>query len=49
MLYALEVKAKAVDWHRGSRREHYALFSVSGFTDELRALAETRGDILLSD
>ena len=49
VLYALEVKAKAVDWHRGSRREHYALFSVSGFTDELRALAETRGDILLSD
>lgn len=47
VLHELEAKAKNVTWQRDSRKEWYVLFSASGFTDELKALAETREDLLL--
>ncbi len=39
----LKDKAKAVEWHSGIRKEHYALFSRSGFTEDLKRLAEREG------
>ncbi|MDO5562669.1 MAG: ATP-binding protein [Synergistaceae bacterium] len=46
-LEALEGKAKRVDWKNDSRRERFALFSVSGFTTELTRIAEARKDLIL--
>ena len=48
-LQELEVKADAVDWRRGSRHVWYVLFSVAGFTEQLRGLAAAREDIFLFD
>lgn len=45
--YSLVEKAKQVVWKKQSRKEHYILFSISGFTDELKALAESHKNILL--
>ena len=42
----LKRKAKLVNWHNGNRKEHFALFSKSGFNDEMRALAEKDGALL---
>jgi len=36
----LKRKAKLVQWHNEDRHEHYALFSKSGFTEEMRGIAE---------
>ena len=33
----------------GSARETFALFSVSGFTDELKSIAAARPDVVLVD
>lgn len=49
ILYALEEKSYRVEWKSGSRKVWYILFSVSGFTDELKALASKRADVMLSD
>lgn len=49
ILNKLEEKSKLIEWHRDSRKIWYALFSVSGFTDELQAEASARNDILLFD
>ena len=49
VLRDLEAKADAVPWERNSRKVWYVLFSASGFTDELKALAESREDLLLCD
>ncbi len=39
-LYAdLKRKAKLVQWHNDSRKEHYALFSKAGFTDGMKEAA----------
>lgn len=46
---ALQKKAQAVDWKRESRRDHYVLFSINGFSAELQALAQKRDDLLLCD
>lgn len=48
VLDALEEKAKAVDWNRSIRREHFILFSIHGYTEELEALAKRRRDLVLS-
>lgn len=48
VLKALENKAKLVQWNNGSRKEHYVLFSVNGFTEELKKLAETRENVTLA-
>lgn len=47
VLTALEEKAKEVEWRNQERHNHYVLFSINGFTDDLIALAQTRNDILL--
>ncbi len=49
VLRVLEERAGAVDWHRGERKETFALFSVSGFTDELKSIAAARPDVVLVD
>ena len=49
VLRDLEAKTVSVPWERNDRKVWYVLFSVSGFTEELEALAETRADILLCD
>ncbi|EQD32334.1 ATP-binding protein [mine drainage metagenome] len=41
-------KAKVVQWRNEDRKEHYALFSKAGFTDEMRELAK-KDDVLLFD
>jgi AAA+ ATPase superfamily predicted ATPase len=47
VLRELERKSRLVDWKNGRRRDHFILFSISGYTDELAALAKTRKDLLL--
>ncbi len=46
-IYAeLKEKAARVDWKRGARREHFILFSKSGFTKDMIGLAK-KEDVLL--
>ena len=47
VLQNLEAKATSVAWERNSRKIWYVLFSASGFTEELKALAENRDDLML--
>lgn len=49
VLRTLEEKVAHVPWERDTRADSFALFSVSGFTDELRRIAAARGDVLLVD
>jgi AAA+ ATPase superfamily predicted ATPase len=49
VLNDLTRKAKEVEWKRDCRREHFILFSISGFTEELEKLAASREDILLQN
>jgi AAA+ ATPase superfamily predicted ATPase len=48
LLKALEEKAPEVSWKKEQRRNYYILFSISGFTGELRAASEERKDLLLA-
>lgn len=47
ILKDLEKKSDSVAWNKTERKVWYVLFSVSGFTDELKELANTRNDIFL--
>lgn len=47
VLRELEAKAKTVSWEKEKRKTWFVLFSVNGFTEELRAEAETRTDLQL--
>ena len=49
VLRDLEAKTDSVAWERDNRKVWYVLFSASGFTEELKALARDREDILLCD
>jgi len=49
VLAALEEKAKFVEWKREKRREHFILFGINGFTDELVELAKKREDVVLCE
>ena len=49
VLRSLEAKTNAVSWERNGRKVWYVLFSVSGFTDELKALAAARDDVMLCE
>jgi hypothetical protein len=49
VLRALEQKERSVAWERSYRKVWYVLFSVAGFTEELKALAQSREDLLLCD
>jgi hypothetical protein len=42
----LKRKSKLVQWHNDSRKEHFALFSKSGFTDGMKELAKKEGAML---
>lgn len=47
VLRDLEAKTDCVAWERKNRKVWYVLFSASGFTDELKAVAQSREDLLL--
>lgn len=47
ILSDLEKKAESVSWEKSCRKVWYVLFSACGFTEELRALAQIRPDIML--
>ena len=47
VLNELEHKTEQVDWKKDNRKNHFILFSISGFTDELIALSENRDDLVL--
>lgn len=49
VLHDLESKAASVSWEHSNRTVWFVLFSVSGFTDELKILARNRKDLLLID
>ena len=49
VLRELEQKAEHVSWNQNYRQTWFVLFSMYGFTDELKQLAEARSDLLLVD
>ena len=49
VFWELVAKTDAVPWERAHRTVWYVLFSASGFTDDLKALAAQREDLLLFD
>ncbi len=49
VLADLKVKAKGVEWNKGTRKEYYVIFSKSGFTRELIEKAEKEKNIVLVD
>jgi AAA+ ATPase superfamily predicted ATPase len=48
ILEDLTRKTGLVEWNRGKRKEHYILFSRSGFTDALRERGKKEGIFLIS-
>lgn len=49
LLNKLTEKSENIKWKIGKREEHFALFSKSGFTEELDNLAKQRKDLELYD
>lgn len=49
VLRELEAKSAFVAWEREKRKTWYVLFSVSGFTEELKALAQSRENVMLCE
>ena len=49
ILYALEQKAAAVEWRKDKRHTWLILFSAAGFTDELKEIAKSRSDLILTE
>jgi AAA+ ATPase superfamily predicted ATPase len=47
VLYSLVKKTEHVIWKNEKRKEKFILFSISGFSDRLCALAEERDDLIL--
>jgi hypothetical protein len=47
VLRDLEQKTDAVPWKKETRRNYFVLFSIGGFSGELKVIAESRGDVLL--
>lgn len=45
--YALLEKTKKVQWNLNERQEHFVFFSINGYTDELKQLAKSKGNIYL--
>lgn len=46
VLRSLRAKATGVGWNNGNRKEYYALFSKSGFTEELKNIDRNEGVFL---
>ena len=49
IFHGLEAKARVVQWGKGKREEYFILFSKSGFTGDMIALAKERGNVVLVD
>lgn len=49
IFYSLENKSKEVEWKLNNRNEQFILFSINGFTDEMKKLAASRNDIFLCE
>ena len=47
VLRELEKKAQQVDWNSSNRKEHFVIFSISGFTNDLIEISSTRNDLIL--
>lgn len=47
VLRNLEWKARQVEWRRGMRKDYFILFSVNGFSEELKELSGVRKDLIL--
>jgi hypothetical protein len=47
VFYELKRKSELVPWNRENRNEIFVLFSVSGFTPQLKEIARERGDVVL--
>ena len=47
VLRALQEKSKNVNWNKTGRREHFIIFSKSGFTEELLKYASDKPTIIL--
>lgn len=47
VFYHLKEKAKLVEWKKDERKEGYILFSITGYTKELKRLAQEREDLIL--
>lgn len=47
VFYKLIEKGKDIDWNKNSRKEHYILFSKTGFTDHLIETSKKRDDLML--
>ena len=47
MLTDLEEKSRRVKWGDPDRAEYFVLFSIAGFSDALREIAEQRPNVLL--
>ena len=48
ILYQLEQKTAFIDWHKVSRKTIYVIFSINGFNEELKSVADSRDDVLLT-
>lgn len=46
--YNLLEKAKPVKWRHGDRIEHFVFFSINGFTERMKQLAEQKQEIILA-
>lgn len=49
VFYDLMKKTESVEWKKDQRKNWYVLFSISGFTDSLSALAKEREDLILAE
>lgn len=47
VLHRLEGKASQVEWNKGNRKNHFILFAINGFSDDLTELSKVRGDLVL--
>lgn len=47
VLNELEQKSGQVEWQQGMRKNHFILFAVNGFTEELTELSKVRKDLIL--
>lgn len=48
VLFELERKADRVEWKKNERKNRFILFSINGYTDKLKELAEMREDLFLA-
>ena len=49
VLTELEEKSAHVKWGKPDREEYFVLFSIAGFSDALREIAERRTDVMLCE